>query len=93
MLNISYSELRGTESEINRKKRYMRSLVSTTVLKVSKIIANVELGKFPTDDEVDNPKDRFSGAQEALMDKLEEEWLSLDLRSALSDVNIKQVRS
>jgi hypothetical protein len=84
-LNISYSELRGTESDINRKKRYMRSLVRKTVLKVSKTIANVEHGKFPTDEEIEEIKPRFSSKQEALMTKPHEEWWSLDLRSSLAN--------
>lgn len=92
-LNISYSELRGTESDINRKKRYMRSLVSKTVLKVSKMIANVELGKFPTDEATDDIKPRFSSKQQALMAELEEEWWSLDLSSAKKNTKSENTRS
>lgn len=91
-LNPSYAQLRGTESEINKKKRYMRSLVSTTNLKVSRMIANVELGKFPTDAEIDDPKPRFTSKQDALLAKMEKEWWSLDLHSALSEAKFEKAR-
>jgi hypothetical protein len=90
-LNRSYSELRGTESDINKKKRYMRSLVSTTVLNVSKMIANVELGKFPTDAEIEDPKVRFTSKQDKLFAKMEEEWWSLDIHSALSEEKFERI--
>lgn len=92
-LNASYAQLRGTESDINKKKRYMRSLVSTTNLKVSKMIANVERGKFPTDDDIKDPKARFTSKQDAKLAKMEEEWWSLDLHSALSDAKFEKARS
>jgi hypothetical protein len=92
-LNPSYAQLRGTESDINKKKRYMRSLVSTTNLKVSKMIANVERGKFPTDDDIEDPKARFTSKQDAKLAKMEEEWWSLDLHSGLSDAKFERARS
>jgi hypothetical protein len=90
-LSRSYSELRGTESDINKKKRYMRSLVSTTVLSVSKMIANVELGEFPTEADIEDPKVRFTSKQDKLFAKMEEEWWSLDIHSALSEKKFERI--
>lgn len=92
-LNRTYSHLIGMEAKINEKKRYMRSLVSKTVLNASKIISHVEHGKFPCDDEILEPKPRFSSRQDVVHAKLEEQWWSLDLHSGLSNAKFDKARS
>jgi hypothetical protein len=91
-LNQTYATLRGPEEQINKRKRYMRSLVSTTVLKVAKTIANVEIGRFPTDAEIEDPKVRFTSKQDAVLAKMEEEWWSLDLYSGMSKERFQRIK-
>lgn len=91
-LSVKNERLIGTEEEIHRKLRNVRSDVSRFIARGQELLANVERGEFAKYGEPEPPPPRFSSAQDAVHLKLEEEWWSLDLNSSLNGKRIDDAR-
>lgn len=95
LLRISPSNetLRGESSEIYKKQNRMRASVSRLLKRTDLLIANAELGVFPSfKPAVDSEVRRFNERQLAMHHELEQQWWSLDLTSALSIGKIDAAR-
>lgn len=95
LLRISPSNesLRGEVNEIFKRQNRMRASVSRLLKRTELLIANVEQGVFPSFKPVKPTKSkRFNIRQLEMHKELEDQWLALDLTSALSVGKIDDAR-
>jgi hypothetical protein len=95
LLRISPSneELRGESSVIFKRQNRMRASVSRLLKRAELLIANAELGSFPTFKPViSEGEQRFNQRQCEMHQELEARWWALDLTSTLSAGKIDVAR-
>lgn len=78
----SNEKLVGESSVIAKRANAMRAVVSRDIVKTKNYIANVEHGKFPSDETTETRAIRFSSIQDARHKELEAQWWSLDLSTS-----------
>ena len=93
LLHISPSNesLNGEPADVRKRLNRMRVAVSRNLQRSRELIANVEIGKFPSYAAVESHPSRFTPRQLEKHKELEGTWWSLNLLSELSQERVASV--
>jgi hypothetical protein len=92
-LSPSNESMRGEPEEVRARLNRMRVAVSRLLKKSELLIANVELGVFPSYKPVTSTAPRFNARQLAQHAELESKWWDLNLASQLSAGKMERVKA
>jgi hypothetical protein len=92
-LSPGNESMRGEPKEVRARLNRMRVAVSRLLKKSDLLIANVELGVFPSYKPVTPSAPKFNARQLAQHAELESKWWELDLTTQLSTDKLERVKA